>query len=281
MKILSFGEILWDVYPDNAYIGGAPLNFGAHLAKQGAEVYMLSAVGKDELGEKALSVLEDWNLRTDYVKTVDKETGKCLVTLDGNSVPSYNLLSDVAWDCIDGEIDDSFDVFYFGTLALRSETNVSTVKKLLAKGGFKEIFVDVNIRPPFYSEKTVGMALENATILKISDEELETVVALAGLEASGTEKTARAIATAYPNIKILIITLGAKGSVAYDVEKDKFFYADGIKVEVISTVGAGDSFSASFLRKYLECESIEACLAYATKISAFVVSKYDAVPDYE
>lgn len=281
MKILSFGEILWDVYPDNAYIGGAPLNFGAHLAKQGAEVYMLSAVGKDELGSKALSVLEGWGIRTDYVKTLDCETGKCLVTLDENSVPSYNLLSHVAWDFIDGDVNEAFDVLYFGTLALRSQTNLNTVKGLLAKGGFKEVFVDVNIRPPFYSAKTVSMALENATILKISDEELETVVASVGLEVNGTEETARAIARTYENIKILIITLGAKGSLAYDVKNDKFFYAHGIKVEVASTVGAGDSFSASFLRKYLEGESTDECLAYATKISAFVVSKYDAVPDYE
>ena len=45
MKLLSFGEILFDVFTDNSHIGGAPLNFAAHAAKQGADAWIVSAVG--------------------------------------------------------------------------------------------------------------------------------------------------------------------------------------------------------------------------------------------
>ena len=50
MRILSFGEILWDVFPTEKKIGGAPFNFAAHAARLGAESYMVSAVGSDENG---------------------------------------------------------------------------------------------------------------------------------------------------------------------------------------------------------------------------------------
>ena len=176
-KILSFGEILWDVYPDQKHLGGASLNFAAHLAKFGHRVEMLSALGADALGEEARQQLSDWNLGDKYVPALsEKETGKCLVTLDENSIPSYNLLNNVAYDCIscDG-IDEDFDVLYFGTLALRGERNSEALTELLAKKSFGEIFVDVNIRPPFYSEKTVRFACGKATLLKISLEELPVV----------------------------------------------------------------------------------------------------------
>ena len=76
MKVLSFGEILWDVYPDKKFLGGAPLNFAAHLAKHGEDAYMVSALGADELGAEALRQLERWNVRADYVaQSAQKDTG--------------------------------------------------------------------------------------------------------------------------------------------------------------------------------------------------------------
>ena len=106
---------------------------------------MVSALGTDELGAEALRQLERWNIHADYVaQSTQKQTGKCLVTLDEQSVPSYDLLQDVAYDRIDGgEIAGNFDVLYFGTLALRSEANFKTLKEILQKHQFKEIFVDI------------------------------------------------------------------------------------------------------------------------------------------
>ena len=97
MKLLSFGEILWDVYPNEKHIGGAPLNFAAHFAKQGGESYMLSAVGNDELGKSALDLLRGWDIKTDYVSvSKTNETGKCIVALDSKGIPNYSLLDNVA-----------------------------------------------------------------------------------------------------------------------------------------------------------------------------------------
>ncbi|GAI94626.1 unnamed protein product, partial [marine sediment metagenome] len=54
MKALLFGEILWDIIDSKPYIGGAPFNLAAHLAKMGLESTLISSVGKDALGRKAL-----------------------------------------------------------------------------------------------------------------------------------------------------------------------------------------------------------------------------------
>lgn len=283
MKVLAFGEVLWDVYPDKAYIGGAPLNFCGHVAKQGGEAYLFSAVGNDSLGKETLEAVRALGIHTDYVRVNDKETGKCFVTLDEKGVPSYNIRDDAAWDHIEGEISEDFDALYFGTLALRSETNFDTLKSLIAKGGFKEIFCDVNIRAPYYSEKTVKTAFENATIIKISEDELETAMTAAGIEGWSPVDamfSAAMISAAYPNIKTVLITSGEEGSTAFDSFTKSVYYSRPRKVEVKSTVGAGDSFSASFLCSYMKRPDVDKCLRHASKVSSYVVSRYEAVPDY-
>lgn len=283
MKILSFGEILWDVYPDKKYIGGAPLNFAAHSAKQGEEVYMLSAVGQDQLGTDALSQLKSWGINCKYVAALaDKPTGACNVTLDANLVPKYDLLQNVAYDYIDGNSDnEDFDVLYFGTLALRGEHNQKALKTLIDNNNFSDIFVDVNIRPPFYSAQTVEFGVKSATILKVSLEELDTVAHLLEIsDFADYKQFAQILAHTYKNLKCIIITLGGDGAYALDCGSGKDYSCGCADVKVVSTVGAGDSFSAAFLHKYLHKSTIDDCLAYASKIAGYVVSHFDAVPDY-
>jgi len=281
MKLLAFGEILWDVFPDKKCIGGAPLNFAAHAAKLGSEAYILSAVGRDPLGEDALTFLKDKKIKTDYVGLSSLETGKCLVTLDQKGVPNYDLLSGVAWDEIEGGPKEAFDVFYFGTLALRSEINLKTVKEILTSNTFKEIFADVNIRPPYYSSEILAFVSEKATVLKISDEELPIYLRELGLYAESSYKNAaKLIAKTFNNLKLVIITLGEKGAYVFDAENGLEYSCDAVKTEVKSTVGAGDSFSATFICEYMKGSGIPTCLHRASEIAAFVVSQVGAIPDY-
>lgn len=283
MNVLAFGEILWDVYPNRKCLGGAPLNFAAHLARHGEQSFMLSAVGDDNLGAEALAQVRQWSVSAEYIAELpEKQTGCCLVTLDERLVPSYNLLQDVAYDHISCDaLSGEFDVLYFGTLALRSEANCRTLKKLLAERHFKEVFVDVNIRPPFYSAETVRFAMENATMLKVSDEELPVICHILGVDSAiGYEAAAKLLADIFPNLSCVIMTLGEKGAYVYACEDDVSCQRDGEAVEVRSTVGAGDSFSAAFLAKYLQGNALDVCLNHAVKVAAFVVSEYAAVPDY-
>ena len=283
MKVLSFGEVLWDIYPDKKFIGGAPFNFSAHLSKHGHIVSLISAVGADAYGDDALCQLKTHGILTDYISVLDnKQTGACLVTLDCSSVPTYNLLQDVSYDYIScNEVSGEFDVLYFGTLSLRSLYNYASLKKLIENNCFGEIFVDLNIRPPFYSEETVVFALQKATILKISIEEMPMVAKMLQVpEYTDYKDFARYLKDVFSNLKCIIVTLGSEGAYAFDCATNKEVLCGSVKTKVASTVGAGDSFSAAFLHKY-QNDDLKSSLQYANKVAAFVVSEYDAVPDYK
>lgn len=283
MKILSFGEIIWDVYADKSCIGGAPFNFAAHAAGLGADSYLVSAVGDDKPGTDALKAAKKFGIKDDFIQTVpDKQTGACLVSLNEQKVPSYNILTDVSYDYISfpQNIEGmEFDVFCFGTLIQRSENNVKTIIDLLNKVKFKEVLCDINIRPPFYNENSIRLCFESASILKISREELSvTVKAVFGAEVKDYSAAAEMIVSAYKNIKLVIITLDSDGSYVYDAENKTEYRRMCEKVNVVSTVGAGDSYTAAFAVSLLSGDNIKTALDKATKLSAFVVEHAEAVP---
>lgn len=279
--MLSFGEILWDVYPDAKYLGGAPLNLAAHASLQGAEAFMLSAVGRDSYGNDLINEVNSLGVSTKYIsKILQKQTGKCLVTLDENALPSYNLLKDVSYDYIKlpDKFEEEFDVLAFGTLALRSEHNINVLKQLILQNNFKEIYTDLNIRPPFYSKASIEFCLKNATIVKISDEELPVVTDELFNTTIDNKEALQKLASEYKQVKIIILTLGKDGSLALDCSKNQFYYADAVPCNVVSTVGAGDSFGSTFLTSFFNGSDIQTSLELSSKISSYVVSKKDAVP---
>lgn len=283
MKILAFGEILFDVFGDNANLGGASMNFCAHAVRAGAEGAMLSAVGDDDLGRDALRQVAGYGIDIRHTAVLqDKMTGRCMVTLNEAGIPKYDLLRDVAYDYIPvPELgDEKYDVLYFGTLALRGDYNKQTLQKLLDSKVAKDIFVDMNIRPPFYSDESILFALSNATLLKISDEELPVIAkTLLGAGEHSVEKVVNTIKERFANVKLLILTCGGDGSVAYDLKSGEICPCDAVKTEVVSTVGAGDSFCATFIVNYLSGVDTMTSLQKASKVSAWVVSQEGAIPD--
>jgi len=278
MKLLSFGEILWDIFDTRKAIGGAPLNFGAYASMLGADTYLVSAVGNDELGREALSIVESYGIDTEYTSVIDnKETGSCVVTLNEQGVPSYNLLQNVAYDYIKPCTGVSADVFAFGSLALRGENNRQTLEKILSENNFSEIFTDVNIRAPHYSDESIETCLKNSTIVKISDEELPVICQYVCGENKGISEFLPILSGKYPQMKLIIITKGDKGACCYKCEEKTLYECDAQKTNVVSTVGAGDSFGASFLVKYLENGDCLASLEFASKISAAVCAHKGAI----
>jgi len=229
-------------------------------------------VGRDAEGAEALKLMSQWGIKTDRIAVTNYETGKCIVTLNENNTPSYDLLQNVAYDHIPYP-DGDYDVFCFGSLALRSTENTSVVKKLLLKG-YKEIFVDINIRPPFISKEVIELCLDNATILKASDEDLRYI-----FDFTDIRKAAASIMQHHPNIKLMLVTLGENGAFLYN--GNNYHYTPAVPTEVVSAVGAGDSFSAAFLVNYLLGNPFDRCLDCAARLSSFVVSQQAAVPEYD
>lgn len=288
-KILSVGEIIWDVFPDKRVIGGAPLNFAAHASLCGARSALLSAIGNDELGDKALDALSGFGVSRHYVKRVTQPTGQCLVTLDENAVPSYNVLRDVAYDNIvvtDEDIAginaEKYDALYFGTLIQREPVSRKAVRDVVNNCVFGDVICDVNLRPDCYDRDSVAFCLRTATILKVSIEEEPILRSFGGYSPRGENvgDIARALCADYDNLKIVILTLGKDGSYAYDARSGKDYTQCPIGDTVVSTVGAGDSFAAAWLTSYLAGQPIETCMEKAARLSGFVVAHTEAVPEY-
>lgn len=288
-KILAIGEIIWDVYPDRKVIGGAPLNFVAHASLCGAQSALVSAVGRDSLGDGAIGALEGFGVSCKYIKRTSQPTGQCLVTLDENAVPHYNVLRGVAYDNIvldGGDIvsinAEKYDAFYFGTLIQREPVSRHAVRTVVENCSFGEIICDVNLRPDCYDEESVRFCLENATVLKVSIEE-EPILRSFGMyipDGNGVGDIARSLCRSFGNIRTVIITLGKDGSYAYDARDGREYRQGSVGDKVVSTVGAGDSFAAAWLTGYLEGMPIDGCMKRAAEISGFVVAHTEAVPMY-
>ena len=275
MNLLVFGEILWDIFEEEKTIGGAPFNFGAHCAKLGLTVDMISAVGKDALGDAAIVAAQNLKIHTKNIQAVDYGTGHCLVSLQNGS-PSYHLVENVAYDHIPlpESIPLEADAFYFGTLAQRGTKSKETLQKLLS-GNYKEIFFDINIRQSYYSMEMIDASLQKATIFKVSREE----IGVLGIDGT-PEKICKTVGERYPNLKLILVTLDADGSFVYDPVAERMIYSPKPTSKVVSTVGAGDSFSACFLSNYLQNVELEKCLTRATLLSDYVVTQLGAIPEY-
>jgi len=283
MKIIIFGEVIWDVYPHKKTIGGAPFNFAAHMSLLGNEVYLITATGNDALGREAFIQMENYGIKTDIVHKNSYPTGVCTVTLDENRIPSYNVHTNTAYDNI--EISDSdiekikavnADAFYFNTLIQRNAVSENSLKKILRECKFNEIFCDINIREGCYSKDSILLCITKATTLKISDEEIHFLYDTGVLPNSAT--SLKEICKIYPNIKTLIFTKGSKGSEVYSAKEDRFYVSHDVPVvKVVSTVGAGDCHGATFLSSIYSGDTIDTALLKATQRSARVVASYETI----
>lgn len=282
MKILAIGEIIFDIFGNDAAIGGAPLNFCAHCVACGTQAALVSGVGSDEYGSAALKYLHSFGVEPCFVCRNELETGKCIVSVE-NGNPSYNVLRPAAYDSIQTDISAikaySADVFAFGTLVQREEKSRNAVKAILRNCSFDNIFCDVNLRKGCYDAESCRLCLENATILKLSSEE-EPLLAQFGFYESDNnqEKLLKNIAKSFGNIRLILYTKGEKGSVIFDAANGRYEYFSALKTTVVSTVGAGDSYSAAFLCEYLKSGDIAKAGEAGTKLSAYVVSVKEAIP---
>ena len=287
MKVLSIGEIIWDVYTDTGKkcLGGAPLNFAAHCVLRGADSGLVSAVGVDELGKEALKEVVGYNVQP-FIDFAEKPTGRCVVTLNENKVPQYRIEKDVAYDdvqvekYIDKVREQGYDACAFATLIQRSGKVREQIKRLLSEVSFKEIFCDINLRKDNFDKESIEFCLSNATVLKISVEEEPILreIGMYALKEANAENICREICKKYKNVRYLLLTDGGNGAYAYNAKKQKLLFEKSIPVKVASTVGAGDSFGAAWLCARLSGKDEEECLQEAVAWSAFVVSCYESIP---
>ena len=280
--IVGIGEILFDLLPAGAQLGGAPANFAYHVNQLGGHGVAISAIGKDALGEEVRTILGSKKLQA-IIPEVDCPTGVVNVTLDEKGVPTYTIIEGVAWDNVPytpemKAVAAEVVAVCFGTLAQRNPVTRKTILDFIADMPADSLKVyDINLRQHFFSKEIIETSLKVADILKINDEEILVVAKLLGLDGS-PEEACRAILRLY-GLRLVILTKGGDGSEV--ITEDTVLSVACPKVQIADTVGAGDSFTAAFIRAYLRGDTLAECHRLANEVSAYVCSKSGAMPDYD
>ncbi len=269
-RVVSFGEILFDVIGGVPYLGGAPLNLAAHLRKQGAETTLISAVGNDPLGRDALEQIGKLGLDTGTIAVLDGfPTGTVTVLLDERKVAAYDFAMDTAYDHIPVPgFDTEVDLFCFGTLAQRSPESRGTLARL-RKMLDCLFFYDVNLRQDFYSKAILEESLYSADIVKLNEDEFPVLAAMFGLPDDPEELRRRF------GLQMVLLTLGPEGCDLYS--SGGVIHSPAVPVKVVSTVGAGDSFSAAFLYHYLTGSTLNEALTAGNLLAAKIAGQKGAI----
>ena len=280
-KVTCIGEILWDVFGTAKKAGGSSMNVSLHLHKQGIKTEFISAVGRDTNGDELIQFLAKHEHSTKLLQIHPTlSTSTVQVKLDETHQATYTIVEPVAWDDIKltaEAIDavETSDAFVYCSLTCRNKESRETILSLLKHAKFK-VF-DINLRPPFYDIETLTLLLEQADLLKINEDEIAYLSRELQLEGAD-EELCLAISSKF-NIKTICITLGSKGAMVW--EDGKIYKHNGYEVEVSDTVGAGDSFLATYVGSTLKGLSIPERLDKACKVGAFVASQPGANPDYK
>jgi fructokinase len=287
LVIAGIGEVLWDVYPDAARFGGAPANFACHAAALGAESWMASAVGVDELGNCAIDSLKSAGVQCDMVaRCREHDTGQVLVTLDSSGQASYRFAEDSAWDHLQwsaglGSLAERCDAVCFGTLGQRSPTSRATIQRFVSATPQRALrMFDVNLRQGFFDRETIHTSLQIASAVKLNDEELPKVAELCESVASTPRQLLRKLVERY-GLRLAALTRGAEGAllIAGDEESE----CPAVPTKVVDTVGAGDAFTATLVADFLRGLPLGEVNLHANAVASFVCSQPGGVmklPDY-
>lgn len=283
MKVLSFGEILFDVIEGQHYLGGAPFNYAAHLAKMGVEAYIFSRLGKDQLGQEARERIGHLGVKSDFLQADEQHPSGTVTVSISDGQPTYHIHEDVAYDYIGYEeahtklTGISFDVLYFGSLIQRNQQSADSLKKLINQHQFRQVFYDINLRKNCYTAEIIRESLGFCSIFKLNDEEVLELGEMLYQQEMETEDFCQRLAADF-QISLIVITAGAKGCFIF--ECDALTFVKGYPAKVVDTVGAGDSFSAAFTAFYLRKGDARQAADVANQLGAFVASSRGPIPGY-
>ena len=277
--IVGIGEILWDMLPSGKALGGAPANFAYHAGRLGEEGWAVSAVGDDALGHEILELVASKGLHS-MIAVTDKPTGTVQVELDDRGVPAYSIMEDVAWDNIPftpemEELAKRADAVCFGSLVQRMNSRSSVMRFIRAMRPDALKVFDINLRQHYYSCEVIVESLMLADILKINDEEIRIVAGMLGLSDDAVTACRELIGNF--GLRLVILTKGPEGSEV--ITADKVIPQGVDDVEIVDTVGAGDSFTAAFTVAYLRGDTLAEAQRLASATASYVCSRKGAMPE--
>lgn len=234
-ELCIFGEVLFDHFPDGAKVlGGAPFNVAWHIQAFGQNPRFISRVGDDSEGQLIKEAMTKWGMRTDTLQIDSKlSTGKVSVSLIDDE-PSYDIVHPCAYDAIEADNTSlNCRLFYHGSLALREQASRQAVKQIMLNKP-EIVFVDVNLRPPWWKKEQILDMVSGADWVKLNTDELNLLYA----------STDGASFLAYHNLQGLVLTHGAKGAEVITADGNRVKTQPAKNISVVDTVGAGDAFAS-------------------------------------
>lgn len=286
MAILCTGEVLWDVFGEKELLGGAPLNFAVTLMRLGHPVALLTAVGDDERGRRALEYIRSHGLAAEWVQTVaGARTGTAIITTDSAGNATYRIQRPAAFDSL--RINDVLlkriralapSWFYFGTLAQSVPGSIAIVDAIRTCLPAAKYFYGANLRDSHWNLALVQQLSARAAIMQVNEAEAKTLhCEISPLKPFSLESFSQEWREKY-EISILCVTLGRNGcAVCTDTGFQKF---DGFPADVVDTVGAGDAFAAAFLHGIINKWPVNKTALFANALGSVVAGRTGATPDW-
>lgn len=294
MKIVSVGEILWDLVEGREFLGGAPLNFALHAARLGHQALMVSAVGGDDRGLRSLAEISARALRTDFISSVQGHpTGTVTVKVSHNGLPEYIIHRPAAYDfpvldapALNSLVSPPPDWIYFGTLQQLSPAAHQVLKTILAAAPHARRCYDINLRRGSHNPELIRSLLSAANVLKLNEDEVGEISGLLPSRLGGgrpdegrsnLEQFCRRVSRVF-NLEAVCVTRGANGCAL--LLGDEYVTAAAPKITVADTIGAGDAFCAALVHGIgLNWPAIQIA-GSASRVGAIVASRHGGAPEW-
>lgn len=275
-KIVAFGEVVWDILPENKILGGTPSNLIFRCNLLGEDGYLLSRVGNDLLGQKALKRLVQLGISIENVQ-IDYEfpTGTVNITFDEDE-PQYHVTLDVAFDHIEFSAEAlklarNADCLFFGLLPQRFGLSKNTLRELIKESPDSIKFFDLKLFEHFFNVDVVERLLIAANIVRIKEKEISTLIENLNLPVCNLEKFGALLVKKY-NLDLVLVTRGSNGVFAFE-KCNGAYYDLGYNLVMKDNIGSGMAFAAGFLHFYLNGKTIKEALEFGNAAGALNATK--------
>lgn len=280
LRPILFGELLLDHFPDGSVVlGGAPLNVACHLRGLGMQPLLVSRIGEDDAGRLVREALRYWDLDEQGVQTdCERTTGTVYVRIEQGE-PVFRIEPDQAYDFIEAHDVPQFPlggaILYHGTLAVRNPVSRQALDYLI-KRHRPPVFLDVNLRSPWWRAEDLRTLLEQANWIKLNAQELDTVTGLYDLPGKLPEQRAEAL-RALCGAEYVVVTQGESGAFAVCSDGNSAAVRPAASIDVVDTVGAGDAFSATLLLGLIWHWPLQDSMERAQELAGFICGVRGAV----
>jgi fructokinase len=278
-KIVAFGEVVWDILPNEKILGGTPSNMVFRCNSFGEEGHLLSRVGDDELGNEALKRLQELNISISNVQ-IDSEfpTGTVNITFEGHE-PIFDVTPDVAFDHIEFspealKLARNADCLFFGLLPQRFGISKNTIRELIKESPASIKFFDLKLFQHFFNAMVVENLLRCSNIVRIKEKEIDFLTEKLELKKGDMDFFGEQLVIKY-GVNLVLITRGPNGVYAFDKTHGKFIDS-GYCIEMTDNIGSGMAFSAGFLHFYLNGEPLQLALNFGNAAGALNATRLGA-----